>query len=390
MLARSLRLALAALSTLATLALGGCFNAPKPNCAFLCGDQNACPDEYQCSSADGRCHLLVNGAPAMCEDTLADGSIIDSSVPDGRMIDGSVDARPIDGSVDARPIDATVDAFVNHAPVLGNVSTPVNVVAGAAVSITVTATDPDTSQTLTFMAPATGTNRSPYATNPVDPTDAVGGSFNTSTHVFSMPAGILGRFDVTFSVSDGTASDTAPVVINVGASPVHINEVQVGTTAATRNLEIVNSGANNVDLSNWSVVANTTSFTIPVGLTLMPGELLTLHADTGTDDGNNLFSVAALNTVVTANEVALYQTATVANFDKSHFMRDFVKFGAGTGRVDQAVFAGQWPTTGAGDFVDTSTMTDPETMSIARSGTQENKAAWYIEDTPSFGFVNVP
>jgi len=40
---------------LSLLALVGCFDAPSPDCAFLCGPGETCPDGYFCSSGDNWC-----------------------------------------------------------------------------------------------------------------------------------------------------------------------------------------------------------------------------------------------------------------------------------------------------------------------------------------------
>ena len=39
--------------------LAGCYETPKPACAFLCGSGGECPDGYQCSTDDNRCHRLA-------------------------------------------------------------------------------------------------------------------------------------------------------------------------------------------------------------------------------------------------------------------------------------------------------------------------------------------
>src|SRR5713101_3037762 len=69
-----------------------CFEKPKPNCAFLCGAQGACPTDYRCGG-DSRCHLLVNGSPQACDDTLPlDASLVDAAQPDAPQPDAMVDA----------------------------------------------------------------------------------------------------------------------------------------------------------------------------------------------------------------------------------------------------------------------------------------------------------
>jgi hypothetical protein len=51
----------------ALLALAaGCYETPRPVCAFRCGPAEACPEGYRCGG-DGQCHLEVNGNLAACD-----------------------------------------------------------------------------------------------------------------------------------------------------------------------------------------------------------------------------------------------------------------------------------------------------------------------------------
>jgi hypothetical protein len=409
MLARALPLA--GIILVFSFASVGCFNAPKPNCAFLCGESDSCPEDYMCSPADGRCHLVVEGVPATCEDALpsdagADAIPADADLtPDADLPDASTlpDARlPDAGPPDANVPDANVpdaspppDAFVNHAPVMGAVTTPINVVAGAtAVSVQINATDVDVGQTLSFSAPPAGTNRSPYEFRAGAASDTVGGAFNVGNRTFTLPPGILGTFDVNFTVDDGSGAandtDTAFLRVIVAASPVHINEIQAGSDAAHRNLEIINAGGSAVDLDGWQLVINGSSFTIPNNTTVAAGGFLVLHADTGTDDATNLFSVGLLNSLSSSDEIALYQSPT--DLELSRFMRDFVKWGAGSGRVDQATFAKLWPSTMPADFFDPTGIDFDATGSIALTpgASAQSAAAYYAEDVATLGAPNDP
>jgi hypothetical protein len=374
-------------SLIALALLAGCFNAPKPNCAFLCGEGNACPDEYQCSTADNRCHLLLdNGDLAVCEDPLpVDGSVVDGPV----IIDGGLPDAPADARLpDAKVPDSSVPDAMNVAPVLGAITTPRNVVAGTTVTITPTATDANTSQTLTFTAVYAGTNENPFAVSPRGAPDTAGGSFANGT--FTMDTGVLGTFDVTFGVSDGNGgSDSQLVRIVVAASPIHINELQIGTTALTRNLELVNEGTGAVDISGWELVAGGTSVAVPAGVSLAGGDFYVFHATTGVDDAHNQFGVTLLDTAVaTTQEVALFDGT---NHEISRDMRDFVKWGTGAGRVDQAIFANQWPSTSPSDFVSTSGLNaDLESLSRTPGAGSESKADWYVETVPTLGAANTP
>jgi hypothetical protein len=75
------------------LLFAGCYQTPKPACAFLCGAGGECPDGYECDT-DNRCHRVEsNGSLAECPDPLP----IDANAP-------------IDSST---PLDAALDAMVD-------------------------------------------------------------------------------------------------------------------------------------------------------------------------------------------------------------------------------------------------------------------------------------
>lgn len=123
------------------VSLVGCFEAPKPKCAFVCQLSTECPDEYSCSATDHRCHLLENGVPATCTDNLptADGGP-DAPVDANTNIDGTTptpDAMP-DGMVTPPVTDhegsiSIEDLSIQNDPELGH---------GLQVSISLTPLDP--------------------------------------------------------------------------------------------------------------------------------------------------------------------------------------------------------------------------------------------------------
>lgn len=85
---------------MAWLALGllACYSTPTPACAFVCGDDNSCPDGYSCAG-DGWCKR--NGAP---ENTMCGPQ------------------RPPDG---APPADAPMnDALTSDAAEAGDAAAP--------------------------------------------------------------------------------------------------------------------------------------------------------------------------------------------------------------------------------------------------------------------------
>lgn len=89
-------------ASIVAVAVGACYETPKPACQFLCGDGDLCPTDYACGD-DQRCHRVeANGDLATCTDDLPeipDASIDAEVINDGMLID----AEPID----ATPPDAT-------------------------------------------------------------------------------------------------------------------------------------------------------------------------------------------------------------------------------------------------------------------------------------------
>lgn len=89
------------LLALVVLAVGGCFEPRQPGCAFRCGVDGLCPEQYVCGD-DGICHR--EDGQGMCDlppqtDASADGS---SNAEAGS--DGPVDAAgTLDGADDGGP-----------------------------------------------------------------------------------------------------------------------------------------------------------------------------------------------------------------------------------------------------------------------------------------------
>lgn len=100
--------------------VGGCFEKPRPECAFLCGEaDDACPDGYSCRT-DGWCKRDNVPDDHACTPTTADASVnidamtpaidADPAAPDASTADAPVsvpDAMPPDADPpDAMPPDA--------------------------------------------------------------------------------------------------------------------------------------------------------------------------------------------------------------------------------------------------------------------------------------------
>jgi hypothetical protein len=100
-----------------SMLLAGCYETPKPDCLFLCGAGDACPDGYQCAATDNRCHRVESGGGlAVCTEPLPIDAAgpIDSSLFDASSIDASlVDATPIDS---APAPDAVAACAIDLAP----------------------------------------------------------------------------------------------------------------------------------------------------------------------------------------------------------------------------------------------------------------------------------
>jgi hypothetical protein len=101
-----LGVAAALLVLLAGVVVAACYDAPTPDCGFLCGPNGACPAGYICAD-DYYCHRI--GAPA---DLVCNAP--DAAMP-GDAGDAPVDAMsdaPVDAMSDA-PVDAMSDAPVD-------------------------------------------------------------------------------------------------------------------------------------------------------------------------------------------------------------------------------------------------------------------------------------
>lgn len=88
-----------------SVAVSACFDKPKPECTFLCGTNDACPDGYSCRS-DGWCKRSDVADDYACSSPPA----VDAAVSiDGASADAGADAAPADAAPDAAP--GTPDAM---------------------------------------------------------------------------------------------------------------------------------------------------------------------------------------------------------------------------------------------------------------------------------------
>lgn len=86
---------------LACAALAGCYDTPRPDCAFLCAEGDVCPEGYFCAG-DGWCKRDGVAEDFMCTLPIPDAAVADASAPDaGDAAAG--DAAPGDAAPDATP-----------------------------------------------------------------------------------------------------------------------------------------------------------------------------------------------------------------------------------------------------------------------------------------------
>jgi hypothetical protein len=214
------------LLSLLAAGLTGCFERPKPECAFLCGEGDSCPNGYACAT-DGWCKWVgvdptfdCTGGPvadaATTDAPVVDASTIDAppapdAAVDASAPDATVDAMPPDAMPpDADPPDAMPDAFVNRAPTLTVPGDKPRVIAvSVADMFTVTATDPDVGQTVTLSATWPNTESDPFAD---------GATFTAATGEFDWTPSAVGTYHVEFTATDDhttPASDSEILVITV-------------------------------------------------------------------------------------------------------------------------------------------------------------------------------
>jgi hypothetical protein len=199
------------------------------------------------------------------------------------------------------------------------------------------------------------------------------------TRTFDFEAGIVGTFDVRFTVNDGRGGqDFEDVRLNVAAHPVMLNEVQT----VPDNIEIINTGTAAADVSGWNVCSPPACFAVPAATTIAAGGFLVIHWNqTGTDTASEKF---------TGSQPALDATPQVVlyvddNLALSRRIRDFVKWASPPGgRVDQAVFAGQWPTASSA----TGNPADGQSTARTPGANTEAPADWVVDPTPSIGSAN--
>lgn len=113
------------LLALLALPLAGCYETPRPACAFYCSADGACPEGYRCAG-DGWCKRMDVAESFACGASPPDAAVVDGApvdaLPADAMPDGAADAAALDAAAsdaslpDAAPIDALpIDASASDA-----------------------------------------------------------------------------------------------------------------------------------------------------------------------------------------------------------------------------------------------------------------------------------
>jgi hypothetical protein len=66
------------------LLAGGCFDVQEPPCAYACGPNGECPDDYSCGT-DNYCHLHGTGICSFSDASFAPDLSVPENLPDAAM-----------------------------------------------------------------------------------------------------------------------------------------------------------------------------------------------------------------------------------------------------------------------------------------------------------------
>jgi hypothetical protein len=418
--------------------LASCYDTPRPECAFLCGEGSACPDGYECAS-DGWCKRSDVDPSFVCEvdDGDDDAAVNDAATGDGPTGDaptgdgGATDAPPGDAAdgdaappidaappvdagrpridaappVDAAPVDAAppvdaarvpvdasaaidaaiipIDAFVNAAPVLSvPVANPLTVTAGDVLGVTVSAMDPDPGQLVTLSA--TG---GVAALDPFTPT--AGATFAPGTGQLEFPTGVLGAFDVELRAEDDFTPpgvDAEILQITVAPNPVVINEVRYAPDTA-QDIELHNRGEAAVSVAGWRLcVTSTACYALEFATIPADGYKVIHWNQTAPDVDPEYFTGAGLPDLADEGTVALYRSAVQIPRNIMDAVSWNVIAGAHALIID-VVGARQWPSIDA-EAEAIAVLDYDAGESLAYAGAGETRAAWSIDPSPTFGTAN--
>ncbi|MDD5434279.1 MAG: DUF1566 domain-containing protein [Nitrospira sp.] len=208
------------------------------------------------STGLGGVTMTLSGTASATTTTAGDGTYSFPNLSDGNYTitpgQGCCTFSPASRPVTVAGADITGQDFSvsNHAPVLDPIGAKTDV-EGSLLTITLTGSDQDVGDTLTYSASNLPT----------------GAAFDPSTRLFSWTPGLTqsGLYSVTFSVSDGSLTDSEDVTITVNADTtpptgsivINSNRVYTNTAAVTLRLSCTDpspgSGCTQMQLSNDGV-----------------------------------------------------------------------------------------------------------------------------------------
>lgn len=157
----------------------------------------------------------------------------------------------------------------------------------------------------------------------------------------------------------------------------------VGSNAGRQVVEITNDWNGAIDLTGWHIAF--AGLIVPLPSVVLPGgQIARLHLGvSGTTNPADIF----MPNVPTLSGSDTFTLLTSGNANDPTALIDFVSWGAGSFLIQQAVTAGQWPSTLV------SAPNPPEGATLAHFGaaafgTQSEPSAWYVDRSPTLGLPN--
>jgi hypothetical protein len=152
----------------------------------------------------------------------------------------------------------------------------------------------------------------------------------------------------------------------------------VGSDTGKQIIELVNTTGSSFTPGGWYLCAPFAYVALPA-IAVPSGGIVRLHVNmTGTDTPTDWYT-GLLRDLLRRDTLVLYKSA---NFTVSTDIVDFVSWGGGTNRANQAVSVGQWPSIGA------TVPVPPEGFTIAWMGAGDAPSAWFRDGSPTLGAAN--
>lgn len=152
----------------------------------------------------------------------------------------------------------------------------------------------------------------------------------------------------------------------------------VGPDTGKQIFELVNTTTGSFTPTGWYLCVPFAYAPLPA-IAVPVGGIVRLHVNaSGTDTPTDWYT-GVFRDLLKRDTALLYKSA---NFNVSTDIVDFVSWGGGTNRANQAVAVGQWPSVGA------TVPVPPEGFTIAWMGAGDAPSAWYRDATPTLGAPN--